>query len=458
MGLNNIRGGMVMLRERKLSYLWCAILLLLPGTAVLGPYASLGSVLGVNVFVYRALIVVLLVAIPFLRWGRLAGMDSPRAYWYLALGGLWVAWGMTSTLAWAPDFVEGTLDVAAIAVGFGAAAVILLLGGSCNAGLRLIRRGWVIAYVLAGSIALWELWTGQHLPGSWVEQKPEYVLRTTVVSTFGNPNNYAGFLLMSVPFLWWSRQSASRRSVKLILQLLLLSLPLLLVFTVSRVAVLGIAVQVVLLAVLWGTGRRSVMVGGLIMSALVGVMVFVLSRADPYVSQSLNFALLQEAQLGGSVGIRWNLAWNGLWFLFRSAGMGVGAGGYSVLLERGAGIVPTRGITSSHSFWVEVLAEYGVIVTLLMLAWLVWIAVSALRSLTGRGDMADDTGKVLVLAVVSVLPISFVNSNYLRQAIYWLYFAVLVAMHVNLSRRWTASVPSDVRGFNNEDSQGGLAD
>ena len=75
-------------------------------------------------------------------------------------------------------------------------------------GLVALRLGWIIAYISTGLIAVWEIVSGDHLPGAYVSaqllREQLYAISTTiavVISTFENPDTYAIFIAAAFPFL-----------------------------------------------------------------------------------------------------------------------------------------------------------------------------------------------------------------------------------------------------------------
>jgi len=380
------------------------VLFALPILVVAGPYLPIVSLGGFNLFASRAIVLICTVA-PFVVRG---GTRRPRGpvSTLLAVSTLWVIWGLMS-IFWVagPSGLDGVIRGVAV----------VTLGGLT-------------------SVALWHL----------KADSDERVLRLIVIATFGNANNYGAFLVLTTPILLFhlGTRGGGRRLATILLPISFLMA----VLTTSRLAV--IAVSIVLLAHLFmsHTGRfRTIML--ITAVALLG--------SATLRSVSIDIPLLLEAarvvqtgvSLEGSNLIRLNLSLAGIDMLAESNGVGVGPGGYAELMSGGYSGFETAGFTQPHNWWIEILAEFGVVVllgfTCTLMAWLARGA-RALRHEDQRGRL----GLLLVTGIVAYGMAGLASSSYLADSTNWLFVGTLAMIGTNLqasrgvyeSRRAVSSV------------------
>lgn len=415
----------------------------LPVTAALGPYFLPIPLGGVTLFAYRALVLTVAVA-SVIFFARLAWWKIPIARAYALLGAFWIFWAAINSFR-APLLDRAALDVAALGFGFVAGIAMLHMRAYTLSALAALRRGWVLAFVATGAVAVWELTTGQHLPSSTVERVSEGALQGITISTFGNPNNYAAFLLLAAPFLFWSHASARSRWTRTFYVICLIALPALLFLTASRVALLGLVAEV---AALWGLGRghrmRAIGYVGLLLA--LGVLSFQLAGLELRMVTELS-ALLEGGSAGGSVAKRWNLLLSGLWLLAESMGFGVGPGGFVVLLQQGTAPYDTGGLVSPHNFWIEVLSQYGIPVFVGFILWILYLSRGAVRELMRNTDGSDyvaprRVAETILVALAGYFFAAVANSSYMTQSTNWMFWASMVAMASFLWRRRIVTVDS----------------
>jgi hypothetical protein len=166
--------------------------LLLPVLAALGPYVLPLDLAGINLFAFRVLIL-LMAAFS-------TPLTSASGWWFnklacraILLGVLWLVCGIVSLL-WTPSLPEGIADIISIGFGFALLLVLLNVRAHESQNLHLVRIGWVIAFLVTGAVAAWEITTGQHLYSNMYDKRPHYFDGTVVQSTLGRPEAYGLFL------------------------------------------------------------------------------------------------------------------------------------------------------------------------------------------------------------------------------------------------------------------------
>src|ERR1051326_7926243 len=176
------------------------LLVLIPITAACGPYLLPINVGGVTLYAFRTIVLCALPLLLTLAGGRVPLTKS--SLWFFSTMYAWLVWGSASLL-WTPDPRIGATEVITLVFGSAAALVVVLGCELVPNGIEYVRRGWLLAYLASAAVAVWELRTHQHLQSSFTERTPDYA-QGVLVSTFGNPNNYAAFIVLAFPFLLWS--------------------------------------------------------------------------------------------------------------------------------------------------------------------------------------------------------------------------------------------------------------
>lgn len=211
------------------------------------------------------------------------------------------------------------------------------------------------------------------------ESQAEYI-RQLPTGFFGNPNNLASVLVLCLPFALFYRKGIIGWPVALLMAFVIFMTG----GRVALVAMIGIPVIMVFLYGRWVSKlflvyflAFVVLLGGVLPETLkdsTNSRVAEFARAGLAIQQILG-DLIDDRGTGAqnSTDIRANLILNGLDALVQSGGLGVGAGG-SIALQESASR-ETRGITSMHNFWIEILVEGGVVFAALFAFWyasLIW--------------------------------------------------------------------------------------
>jgi len=396
---------------------------------MLGPHVMKVSLGSVSLFAMRMWVlggVAMMLALGWTaipRWSNTSGR-------FIVAGYVWTVWGI-ATILWTPDVGAGVIEVLAVAFG----TVTVLVAARCarivaNAS-AVLKAGWLLAFAVAMAIAVWEVLTGNHLPSSYIDNLPDYVSHVAVVSTFGNPNNFAGFIVLAFPFVYW--QIVSGRGFGRVVGFCLASaLPMLLVLTGGRLAMIACGLQLCTLGLIAarGAGARHTMKRVAIATVLAFVMVgnaALVLRHQPAVLEKV-MRLREGVVASGSVAVRINLARNGLQFLGESFGFGVGAGAFQELIDQGRGAHETGKIVDPHNYWIEVLSQYGVIVFVLLLVAICSAASAAVQVARKSGYQMTPESTALILLILGYVIGAAENSTYIAQATNWAAIATMAVI------------------------------
>lgn len=404
------------------------LITVIPATAAVGRYVLPIPVAGVTLFLFRLIVIGGLLATPLIAY-KLYWWKKRTAKLYVLLGYFWVVWGGIS-IYWAPDLLSAVNDVAAVGFGFAVGILLLNLGAASEAGIQSLRRGWVLAFVVTAAVATWEIATGSHLPSSFVEQKPDYALRAIVISTFGNPNNYGAFLVLSFPFLLTSLHKIRRIPVKLMYFGLVISAIILVFLSASRSAAMGIGLQLIVYIFLFG-GLKRISWGVLVAILGLAVLGSLGVTLDDYRFWTKLLSALSGEELSGSgsLGTRIALTLSGIWMVGHSFGMGVGAGGFEHVMARGE--VPYSGIdqVNPHNFIIEVASEYGLLVVTAFAGFLVrGLAIAYAR----KDSKHREVRELCILMVVGYVFACVANSSYVEVSVHWVFIASFLCVTIFL--------------------------
>ncbi|MGD9570540.1 MAG: O-antigen ligase family protein [Thermoleophilia bacterium] len=323
-------------------------------------------------FLFRILIVLLGLGLVgyLLMDGRLvlpAGLPRPAGI--LAVWWLWTA----LSIGWADDALAGLRWTAFMAMMGGLAIAIAVI---CRERRRARILLWCLlgAFVLACLIAVAEVLTGLHLPTfrAGVENRGALI---GIGSLFGNQNNFAAFLALSLPYLL--ALPVLYRDVRLrFLGLGGAGVALILILLTGSKSGLAAAGLVVLgMLVLVGADRgsrgRLVVAGGIAALAIALVVPAVQGSGpislDERTITKLDFGILQDQAAGGtgSGAVRESLLSDGLALVAETDGLGVGAGNAETHVRS---LEAFPGVANLHNWWLEVLVNGGVVGLALYLA------------------------------------------------------------------------------------------
>jgi O-antigen ligase len=359
-----------LLRGAPVARLAPVLVVLTALAAIAGP--NLAAPPAPWLFLFRVLIVLLgLGAVGYLLMdGRIAlpaGLPRPAG-----ILGVWLGWSALS-IGWAQEPLAALRWTAFLAMMGGLAVAIAIL---CRSRRRAKILLWCLfgAFVLAGLVAVAEAVTGLHLP-TFRAGRESNVGLIGVGSFFGNQNNFATFLSLSLPYL--AVLPIVYRDVRLraigfvgggaALIFILL--------TGSKSGLLAAGLVILGLLVLVGTDRRArgrVLVAG----AIAGLAVLLvvpsvlgggLVQLDERTVTKFDFGILaqQLESQEGSGGVRASLLSEGLGLVAETDGLGVGAGNAETSVR---GLADFPGVANLHNWWLEVLVNGGVVGFALYLA------------------------------------------------------------------------------------------
>ena len=321
------------------------------------------------------------------------------------------------TFAWIPKLYAGVLDTFLLFVHILLFLEILVFSTKANNPIQSIINGWVFAFLCTAVIAMGEIVFGQHLSSARIESDVFVESRgdTYATVTFFNPNTYCYFMCLSFPFiLYYFSQSKGWASIGIIL---------LVIFIMSRNSSRGGIITLLLMISAYifykmksGSTRKKILIivfVSLLLLLIVAFGAILFSTAFSRIAR--NGLLSSNARL---LLIYWS------WYLFvDSYGLGQGVGSMVYELEH----FPSNfmGIYCSHNMVMEILLEFGLVITLCFLYFL-WSLFKNARA------CSDSNMKAIIMGALISFPFySIINSENLRPHFIWAFFATIYVLSVH---------------------------
>jgi hypothetical protein len=405
------------------------MLVLLPVLAALGPYASLHPIEGSPYYAFRALCIVALVP-AIIAWARLRAVGSPATRAFAVLIGAWAVWAPAGLL-WSQNPGVASGEVLAISVALtGSFAAVYFSAGTAS-GLRALQLGWITAFVITGGYACWELSTGNHLAGNASLGLHSGLYAS---STFFNTNDYAGFLLACLPFLAGAAAQARSASGRSFCILLLVTWVLLAFATQSRTAILGALCAIPLLTYWYVKGSVLHRPAKSFLLARVGALTVVLVAAaalspiGPKVLSHLESMFAYGGSTSRSDQTRFHLTRLG-WKLFVESGLiGRGAGTFETAVAADPSTMYYAQVTNAHNGFIEIAAQYGVVVVVPLLFAFWTVIRSVFRKVADRKKTVLMHHRMTVLlGAMAFTASSLASSSVIASPWWWVLFGSLVA-------------------------------
>jgi teichuronic acid biosynthesis protein TuaE len=342
--------------------------------------------------------------------------------WFLAF---WLVYAVLS-LAWAADKVDAVRDIIFLFMGVSVIFFVVFYFSNLK-DLKRLYNLWLLILLPLIGIGLWEHITGSHLSVSQLASVSERVSFAPTAVFYGQ-NTYATYLALSIPLvLTFIRYNGGLIKRLVGIAILILSLYLL-IMTLSRASYLAI----ILGAAFWFLFLLKIKTK-IKVSALTGLVLLLLLVAFPGWTQDVSRTV--SVQLGSvatrivaapdasSIAIRLNLIKNSLIFLVNSGGLGVGAGNAEYHMANFQ-VYDTHGALNMHSWWAEILVNYGVFVFAGYTLFYLGLLLNLYRL---YGKLKDTSEKMvceaLLLGLVGFFFANMGGGSIMAMRAQWIYFA-----------------------------------
>lgn len=321
---------------------------------------------------------------------------------------------MIISLAWTPDLIEAVKEIIYYFVHFLLFLEIIVFARFAYNPLKSISSGWLMAVLLCSMVAIWELKTGNHLGMAYDQDEMmnagSFALEHLTASvTFMNYNSYNTFLCFSFPWIFYIMLDKSRRTTEKWLSLIALILSLLIMLiNASRGSVLS---AVIMFVIYYYFSKKT-----LVKNVITMFILFLALMVILYYGEEITAAFLLRVSDGKmfSDENRATVWMNALAIYFETFGVGVGIGGLQAAMKQYA----PGGITITHNFLLEILVQYGIITTIMVVCYLIKIFVWARKVEISR--------KIVIMMSLLSMPLyGIIDSGYLLNTHLYILMATL---------------------------------
>ena len=214
---------------------------------------------------------------------------------------------------------------------------IMLYRQSALAKAVSLSYGFLFSFYCTGTIALWELLTKNHLKSTFykTDTKDYGILFTS--STFGNPNNYAAYLAIVYPLVYFCLRHTNRKLIRFFAIGAMVGAPLLIAVTGSRLALLAILLEIIVIARIEIKAYKNKSLT-IVITALAAIGVYVLAQFGKQLFIISKFVSLAHDMKDSSGSTRTNLYLNAIVLFIRNPILGGGPGSFTI--ESQAGRLP----------------------------------------------------------------------------------------------------------------------
>lgn len=324
------------------------------------------SVGPIHIFPYRIFLIfmwLLFVGNIFLINNGRLNLSHIKVKLYLQFFALWLAYAFLS-ITWAADKVAAFKNIIFLFAGISIVFFLVYYFRYLNH-LKWLYWLWLLIFIALIPIGVWEVITGNHLSVSGLLNIDEDGFRFAPTTVFTNQNDFATHIALTLPMvLVWIRYFPNLYSRASGVLVFIAGL-LLLILTSSRANYLGVLSGLIfwfIFLLKLKTKFNALTIAAFIYLLIVLVFPAQLSDYLAIVDRDMSSLSAIGSQTDDEgINERLNLIKNALSFTIKSAGFGVGAGNVEYYMVNYP-IYPVGETTNVHNWWLEILANYGVVI------------------------------------------------------------------------------------------------
>lgn len=409
-------------------------------TAVIGPAFFAFSVGSFSLFPLR-ITIILLFTYFILQLLKVKKISFERIYVknYLFFLLIWMLYSALSLL-WALSKEDGIRNVLILFSGISIVFLCVFYVRKIR-DLNIIFNIWLWILPMLLLLGIWNVFTGEHLSISGLANAAERH-RFVPTAVFVNPNNFATYLSLSVPFVLAFIRHSELKGKYIIGNTLLIFTIYLLLMTGSRANYIALLIGLIFWFVLINSFKSKMKIlFTLILSGILFAVLFGSSNSLPVMNFTEGINIEQfsnEAEIqGSSIEIRNNLIKNSLIFLTESFGFGVGSGNIEYYMENKYHFY-TYGVLNVHNWWIEVLVNYGIFIFLLYLLFMLAIFMNLLKSVKDKNlsIIEKKISEALLVGFIIFIIASISSSSLIDFGPQWIFWGMtLVLINLNKSKK-----------------------
>jgi O-antigen ligase len=284
--------------------------------------------------------------------------------------------------------------------------------------LLLIRKGWLICILFTSVVSIIEIITYKHFPSS----EPVRVLGGVNVAvphtsvTFGNVNNYGAFIVFVIPYLLWGiLDDIKGRLLYFVALILGVSF---IVLNGSRMGMFVAGFQIICFSLLFVKKLRlRYILGGLLFLAFV-VLLLPVDLERLFYTMYYRFPNMMGVG-DESANERLAMIKCGFEMLKESYGFGIGAGGFEAAVVHQPSFFGN--IINPHNLFVEVFAQYGILMLIFFCFWMFSILYRAWRN----NNLSLGARRAVYITIISLPFIGVMNSFALGYTYLWVFLSLI---------------------------------
>lgn len=389
----------------------------------------------VNLNLFRLtllLIIILMILSRFQKKDMKTIQLKKKNYYSILFLLFWFLWALISVI-WVKDYSYWVESTTHIILGI---LLAYIYSKYLNRRMDYVRalNSFVIMVLFHNIIGWYEIITDNYMFYSGVSIY-WYQRENMPVSSFGNTNDFATFLFFSITILFVCIVNSTTKIGKLFNIILLLSSLSLMIATDSRGALLSTILSLIIFIIF--NKNKKIKAYKILASLLLILMInlTVIIYKPELITMGYNyfvgdFSFTNYLSLN-SDDIRIRLIKNGLYFLLRSFGFGVGAGNAQFWLAKES-IVDNEGYLYLHNWFLEILVEYGLIVFMMYLMFYFRLFKSMKRIFYTTVNKFDKNFSLSVMVVlIGFIIISHSSHSLVYNEWFWIYWAIVIAYQGN---------------------------
>ncbi len=327
------------------------------------------------------------------------------------LGG-WILYAIISVL-WTSNFSQAFKEVHYYMIHILLFFTVVMLARKSMSPMKSIAVGWTIFFLLTVPVALMELFFDIHLSNSIYAEGlvMNFVSKKFSSVTFCNLNTYVTVTSMAIPFVLMIYVWCDSWKKKVCFWMMVGLLTLIVFMNGSRggLLTLGMAMVVFMIVAMKQRRMQKIEIGLLVFGIVVGGLLFFdIATQTIHSRMGDGNALVDWLFTDGDRMMILRNCWQ---VLEDSYGMGSGIGSLTTELQR----VSVEDVPNAHNMWMEVLAQYGIIVFVAFVILLGYI----FKQLVGSQN--KDLRLFGLVAVAGILPMTVIDSGYLLSPWLWMY-------------------------------------
>jgi teichuronic acid biosynthesis protein TuaE len=384
---------------------------------------------GVELYAFRVL---LILSLPYLLLtGKLRLYSNKASKYVFFLLIIWLAYACLSIL-WCIDRTAAYKDIMYLMFAIAILVFLVSIKDGYPEFEKELLTVWVQVFSVIMAIAIWEIYTANHLVSNFTERlyelKPFHNLNFVPVFTFDNPNHYAIYVCLSMA-LFLSYLMGRQKVV--ILTFLTAGCCFLIHVLSARFGYIVVFLYALVITAYYYNRHKEIEYGKIWKEAakLVFIFLFIVIGVfathkieNVYEKMASEIEIPEDERLPSSV-LRKNLVFNGCDYFIESKGMGVGAGNYMSYTRAGKGKHETDGIDSPHSMIVEIFSQYGIIITILFIACFIFFLNVLYRS--SRIIAYNKKHMLVLMLIICYAVMSNSNSIFIPLPLNWFMFSLI---------------------------------